>query len=105
MTTNTSTYQRIRENPKFQDMIKRRGRFAAFLSAIVLVAYYGFMMVVAFKPTLLHTTLSEGSVLTIGMPIGAGIIIISWLLTGLYVYRANSDFDKINAEVLKEAGQ
>lgn len=102
---NTSIYQRIRTNPKFQDMVKRRGRFAALLSAIVLVAYYGFMMVVAFKPTLLHQTLSEGSVLTVGMPIGAGIIIVSWLLTGLYVYRANSDFDKINAEVLKEAGQ
>lgn len=102
---NTSIYQRIRTNPKFQDMVKRRGRFAALLSAIVLIAYYGFMMVVAFKPTLLHQTLSEGSVLTVGMPIGAGIIIVSWLLTGLYVYRANSDFDKINAEVLKEAGQ
>lgn len=102
---NTSTYQRIRENPKFQDMVKRRGRFAALLSAVVLVAYYGFMMVVAFKPALLRETLSEGSVLTVGMPIGAGIIIVSWLLTGLYVYRANSDFDKINAEVLKEAGQ
>jgi len=102
---NASIYQRIRTNPKFQDMVKRRGRFAALLSAIVLVAYYSFMMVVAFKPALLHQTLSEGSVLTVGMPIGAGIIIVSWLLTGLYVYRANSDFDKINAEVLKEAGQ
>lgn len=101
----TPTYQRIRANPKFQDMVKRRGRFAALLSAIVLVAYYGFMMVVAFKPALLHHNLSEGSVLTIGMPIGAGIIIVSWLLTGLYVYRANTDFDKVNEEVLKEAGQ
>lgn len=102
---NTSIYQRIRENPKFQDMVKRRSRFAALLSGIVLVAYYGFMMAVAFKPSLLRETLSEGSVLTVGMPIGAGIIIVSWLLTGLYVYRANNDFDKINAEVLKEAGQ
>ena len=105
MNVNASTYQRIRENPKYQDMIRRRGRFAAFLSAIVLIAYYGFMMVVAFKPALLRETLSDGSVLTVGMPIGAGIIVVSWLLTGLYVYRANSDFDKINVEVLKEAGQ
>lgn len=102
---NASIYQRIRENPKYQDMIKRRGRFAALLSAIVLVAYYGFMMAVAFKPSLLRETLSDASVLTVGMPIGAGIIIASWLLTGLYVYRANSDFDKVNEQVLKEAGQ
>lgn len=98
-------YQRIRTNPKFRELVSRRTRFAIVLSAIVLVAYYGFMMVVAFNPALLHKPLSEGSVLTIGAPIGAAIIIVSWLLTGLYVWRANADFDKINEEVLKEAGQ
>ena len=101
----SSVYQRIRSNPKFQDLVLRRGRFGVLLSAIVLIAYYGFMMVVAFNPGLLHTRISENSELTIGMPIGAGIIIISWLLTGWYVYRANTDFDKLSAQVLKEAGQ
>ncbi len=101
----TSTYQRIRENPKFQELVARRGRFAALLSAIVLVGYYGFMMVVAFNPGLLHRPLAEGSVLTVGMPVGAAIIIVSWILTGLYVRRANSDFDRINAQVLREAEQ
>lgn len=101
----SSIYQRIRSNPKFQALVSRRTRLGLILSAIVLVAYYGFMMVVAFNPALLHRPLSEGSVLTIGAPIGAGIIIVSWMLTGLYVWRANADFDKINEEVLKEAGQ
>lgn len=101
----TAIYQRVRKNPKFQELVSRRSRFALLLSAIVLIAYYGFMMVVAFNPALLHKPLSEGSVLTIGAPLGAAIIIVSWLLTGLYVWRANADFDKINEEVLKEAGQ
>ncbi|MBN9423235.1 MAG: hypothetical protein BGO63_07970 [Candidatus Accumulibacter sp. 66-26] len=101
----TSIYKRIRSNPKFQALVSRRTRLGLILSAIVLVAYYGFMMVVAFNPALLHKPLSEGSVLTVGAPIGAAIIIVSWLLTGLYVWRANADFDKINEEVLKEAGQ
>lgn len=98
-------YQRIRTNPKFRELVSRRTRFAIVLSAIVLVAYYGFMMVVAFRPAMLHTPLSEGSALTVGMPIGVGIVFVSWLLTGLYVWRANTDFDRINEEVLREAEQ
>lgn len=100
-----SIYQRIRENPKFQQLEQRRGRFALLLSIVVLTGYYGFMMVVAFNPALLHQPMSAGSTLTIGAPIGAAIIIISWLLTGWYAWRANGEFDRINAEVIKEAGK
>ena len=77
-------YARVRENPKYQALVKRRGRLAAILSAIVLVAYYSFMMVVAFAPAMLGKPLSEGMTLSIGIPIGAAIIVISWLLTGVY---------------------
>jgi uncharacterized membrane protein (DUF485 family) len=98
-------YQRIRTNPKFRELVSRRTRFAIVLSAIVLVAYYGFMMVVAFRPAMLHAPLAEGSALTVGMPIGVGIVFVSWLLTGLYVWRANTDFDRINEDVLREAEQ
>lgn len=96
-------YQRVRENPKFHELVKRRTRFATLLSLIVLGAYYSFMMVVAFSPDLLRTPLAEGSTLTIGIPIGAAIIVISWLLTGWYVQRANGDFDRINDELVREA--
>lgn len=101
----TSIYQQIRSNPKFKALELRRGRFAAILSAIVLVGYYGFMMIVAFAPSILHKPMSEGSVMTVGFPVGVAIIVISWLLTGLYVWRANGEFDRINAEILKEAGK
>jgi uncharacterized membrane protein (DUF485 family) len=60
------------------------------LSAIVLTAYYALMIVVAFSPSSLHVPLSEGQVITIGVPIGAAVIVLSWLLTGFYVYRANT---------------
>lgn len=96
-------YQRVRENPKFQELVKRRTRFATMLSLIVLVAYYTFMMVVAFAPDMLRQPLSEGSTLTIGVPVGATIIIVSWLLTGWYVQRANGEFDRINEELVREA--
>jgi cation/acetate symporter len=101
----SAVYQRVRANSKFREFVARRTRFALLLSAIVLIAYYGFMGVVAFNPKLLHTPLTDASVTTIGWPIGAAIIIVSWLLTGWYVHRANSEFDRLNEEVIKEAQQ
>ena len=95
-------HERILANPKFQRLAARRGRLALLLSATVLVAYYIFMMLVAFNPKALATPLSEGSALTVGVPFGAAIIIISWLLTGYYVYRANGEFDQLNEEVMRE---
>jgi uncharacterized membrane protein (DUF485 family) len=99
--TGTTVQQRIRQHPKFAELVTRRTRFALLLSVLVLVPYYSFMMVVAFNPTVLHQTLS-GSVITIAWPLGAALVIGSWLLTGLYIMRANNEFDQLNEEVLKE---
>ena len=97
------SYQsRIRQNPKFAAMVSRRTRFALALSLLVLVPYYSFMMVIAFQPDLLRQTLGEG-VATVGWPIGVALVVGSWLLTGVYVRRANGEFDRMNQEVLKES--
>jgi uncharacterized membrane protein (DUF485 family) len=94
--------QHIRVNPKFRELEVRRSRLAWWSFAIVLAAYYGLMVVVAFWPHLLHAPLAEGRVVTIAVPIGAAIILVSWLLTGLYVYRANA-FDALNEQIRREA--
>jgi uncharacterized membrane protein (DUF485 family) len=99
----TSTYERVRGNPKFQVLVKRRGRLAVTLSAVVLVAYYSFMMVVAFAPDLLRIPLGEGSALTVGVPVGAAIIVVSWLLTGVYSHFANGPFDDLNNDIVRES--
>jgi uncharacterized membrane protein (DUF485 family) len=99
----SALYQRIRTNPKFRELEVRRSRLAWLLSAVVLAAYYGLMIVVAFWPHALHAPLSEGQVITIGVPIGVAVIVLSWVLTGLYVHRANTTFDDLNEQVLSEA--
>ena len=96
-------YRKVRANPRFAELEGKRSRFALLLPAIVMVSYYGMMMIVAFAPELTRTPLSEGSTLTIGVPIGAAIIIGSWLLTGWFVSRANGEFDNLNNEIVKEA--
>lgn len=102
-TSQASAYARIRNNPKFHALVAKRSSFAWTLSAIVLVCYYSFMMVVAFNPTVLASSLfGGGTIMTVAWPIGAVLIIGSWILTGVYIRRANTEFDQLNQEILKE---
>jgi uncharacterized membrane protein (DUF485 family) len=96
---------KIRKNPKFAELVGKRTRFAIILSLVVLVPYYTFMLLVSQQPQLFAAKISEGSVITIGWPIAALIVIGGWLLTGVYVNRANGEFDSLTEEVLKEAGK
>jgi uncharacterized membrane protein (DUF485 family) len=94
--------EHIRNNPKYQMLVKKRSRFAWTLSIIMLVVYYAFILTIAFDPQLLGTPLEEGKVTTIGIPVGIAIIIIAFALTGIYVKRANSEFDDLSREVKAE---
>ena len=98
-----SVQAKIRSNPKFAEMVGKRTRFAILLSLIVLVPYYTYMLLVSLQPQIFAAKISEGSVITIGWPIAALIVVGGWLLTGVYVSRANGEFDRLNEEVLKEA--
>ena len=95
--------EKIRANPKFAELVGKRTRFAIILSLVVLVPYYSFMLLVSLQPQIFAAKISEGSVITIGWPIAALLVIGGWLLTGVYINRANGEFDAITEEVLKEA--
>jgi cation/acetate symporter len=96
-------YSKMRQNPKFQALVKRRGRFAALLSTIVLVAFYGYILVVAFSPATLALPVSQGSTLTVGILAELSMFIGFWVLVALYVRRANTEFDALTAEIVKDA--
>ena len=98
-------YEKVRANPRFAELAKKRTGFALTLTGIVMAAYYALMMLVAFAPDVLHKPISEGGTLTIGIPIGAAIIIGGWLLTGWFVSRANGEFDQLNEQIVKEASK
>ena len=95
-------YEHIRSNPKFQELVSRRSRLAWALSAFVLVGFYGFVMVVAFAPAVIGQRLG-GSTLTIGVAAGLTMFVTFWLLMASYVRRANGEFDRLTAELVKEA--
>jgi uncharacterized membrane protein (DUF485 family) len=95
-------YLRIQNNPKFKELVAARSKFAWTLSAIMLVLYFGFILLVAFGKGFLATPLAAGGVTTIGIPLGIFIIVAAFVLTGVYVNRANSTFDVLNRKLLEE---
>ncbi|MGO9365296.1 MAG: DUF485 domain-containing protein [Rhodomicrobium sp.] len=95
-------YHAIMENPKFKELVSSRSSFAWTLSFIMLGVYQGFILLIAFAPGFLAKPLYEGSVATIGIPIGLGVIVLAFILTGIYVVRANSHYDEMTRELIQE---
>ncbi|WP_425486362.1 DUF485 domain-containing protein [Aromatoleum diolicum] len=98
-----SMYAHIRRNPRFDELVSKRTRFATILSVIVLTIFYGFVMMVAFAPSVIGMRLSEGSNLTFGIAAGLFQFVFFWVLTFVYVRRANGEFDDINNEIVRSA--
>lgn len=93
------TYQRIRSHPKFKELVEKRSRFGIQLSIVMLTIYYGFILIVAFAPGILGIPVF--GVITLGIPVGILIILAAFALTGVYVSRANTEFDDLNQEILE----
>jgi uncharacterized membrane protein (DUF485 family) len=96
-------YERMRANPRFQELVVKRGRFAWTLSFVVLILFYGFVMAVAYFPAQLGKPVSEGSMLTIGVAVELFLFVFFWALAALYVRRANGEFDAMTQDVVKQA--
>ncbi len=91
--------EKITSHPKYNDLVSKRTKFAWILSIIMLTIYYGFILLLAFAPQVLAAKISATSVISVGIPVGVFIILSAFLLTGIYVYRANGEFDNISNEI------
>ncbi|WP_373976268.1 DUF485 domain-containing protein [Chitinibacter sp. SCUT-21] len=99
-----SMIERVQNNPKFHALVATRSKFSWMLTFAMLAIYYGFILLIAFSPATLGTPISNG-VTTIGIPLGIFVIISAFVLTGIYVRRANTEFDQLTREVVEEAKQ
>lgn len=93
-----NVYDRVKMNPKFAELVQKRSSFAWKLAIAMLVVYYGFILVIAFSPTTFATKIGSG-VTTLGIPVGIGVILIAFVLTGIYTKRANGEFDDLTNQI------
>ena len=92
--------KRIASLPQYKELKSKRDSFGWWLTAAMMVVYYGFILLVAFDKPFLSQTFGDG-VITLGMPIGFGVIVFTVVITAIYIRRANSEFDALSAAIAK----
>jgi len=92
---------RIQANPKYQELRRKRNGFGWALTLAMMVVYYGYIALIAFNKPFLSQPMGSG-VTTIGVPIGMGVIVFTIIITGLYVRRANSEYDALTRAILEQ---
>jgi uncharacterized membrane protein (DUF485 family) len=95
-----STLQRIAADPNYQKLVSERKSFGWTLAIITLVIYYGYIAIVAFAPSVIAIKVSGD--ITVGIILGVAIILASILLTGIYVLRANSEYDDLTNAIVND---
>ncbi|GGK65310.1 DUF485 domain-containing protein [Rufibacter glacialis] len=85
------TPHEILESPDFKRLVKKRWSVSLVLTCTMLIVYFGFLLLVAFNKQVLATRIGEYT--TLAIPIGLGIILFAWVLTGIYVFWANNHYD------------
>ena len=86
---------------RLQQLHRARWRVALALTLGVVVIYFGFILLIAFRRDLMATLITPG--LSVGVLLGALVIVASWLLTWLYVRWANARYDT-ELERIRETG-
>ena len=98
----SSSVTKIEHNPNYQELVRRRSSLGWMLSLIMLVVYFGFILLVAYAPKFLGIRIGTG-VTTIGIPIGLAVILLAFVLTGIYVRRANSSYDVLIRKIVEDS--
>ena len=93
-----SMVKRIQSDPNYIRLVSERRSYGWTLAILMLILYYGYIGVVAFAPTLL--VIKVAGVITTGLIAGFALIVISIVLTGIYVMRANSTYDDLTAAIV-----
>ena len=90
----------IASHPAYRELKRKRTSFGWWLSLAGMIAYYGFILLVAFDKPLLAQKIGSG-VTTVGMPLGVAVIVFTIVITWLYVRRANTEFDGLTEQIVK----
>jgi len=95
--------QRVQSDPAFSELVRKKTSLGWTLTLAMLAIYFGFILVLAFAPQALAAPLFSGGVMTVGIPIGVLIILSAFVLTGIYVRKANTEFDQLTQQIVDAA--
>ena len=94
----------IMRNPQFQQLVRERSSFGWTLSIIMLAVYLAFIFAVAFAHETMATKVG-GTEISLGIVLGLAVIVFAFVMTGVYVARANSRFDRLTRDLISGSGR
>jgi uncharacterized membrane protein (DUF485 family) len=94
---------RVKNDPNYQKLKRIRSRFGWTLTWAMMIVYYGFTLLVAFNKEFMGTPIGN-SVITWGIPLGLFVILFTVLITGIYVRRANREYDELSDAIRAKVG-
>lgn len=89
------------ETPAAARIVAQRWRIGAVLTAFMMAAYFGFILLVALGKDTAGTLLGGGRV-SLGILLGALVIVLAPVLTSIYVRWANRHYDPAVRELRRE---
>ena len=96
--------QEIMDDPDFKELVVTKGWVSWVLTVLELVLYFGFVALIAYNREFLSQKLTAGKATTIGIPIAVGVILLSWVFTGIYIWWANSKYDARVKKIREKIG-
>ncbi|MBF0566057.1 MAG: DUF485 domain-containing protein [Nitrospirae bacterium] len=101
MAENKTSYN-FKDDADFKKLSGQKKAISLVLTILELIFYFGFIGLIAFNKPFLSSMLTER--ITIGIPIAVGVILMSWVLTGIYVRWANNTYDVLVKKVKDKVG-
>ena len=96
------TSHELLEDADFKELARQKNAISLILTVLIVLVYFGYMFLIAFKKEALSGSIANG---TMGIPLGIGLIIFAWILTGIYVHWANTKYDalveKVKAKIVE----
>ena len=95
---------KIEAHPKYAQLKQRRNKLGLVLTVLMLAVYYGYIALIAFDKPFLAKPVGTG-VMSVGVPVGMAVIIFPVVIPGIYVRRANSEYDQLTQDILKDVAK
>ncbi|MFL9895785.1 MULTISPECIES: DUF485 domain-containing protein [Paraburkholderia] len=102
---NLDMAERVSRHVLFKELVTRRAKLVRSLMAVGLVAYFILIALVAFRPQILRVSVAQGTSTTVGVVLAVAILALGWIITWIYVHKANSTFDRLSAHLLEEVAR
>lgn len=100
---NDNSLDFLQDTDEYKELISTRRKLAWPLAALMLVVYYAYIMIIAFDPEIFAEKIGDGHT-TVGMVTGLGVIIFTFIVTGIYVHKANTILEPLTEKLHEKVG-